>query len=57
MSDVLHVITQGLLVPDIVLLIAFIAYALFCIGSVLVEFFTERKHFKLVIPQFLAALM
>lgn len=57
MSDILHAITQGLLIPDIVLLIGFIAYALFCIGSIIVEFFTERRHFKVVMPKFLAALM
>lgn len=57
MSDILHVITQGLLVPDIILLIGFIVYALFCIGSILVEFFTERKHFKVAMPDFLADLM
>ena len=57
MSDILHAITQGLLVPDIVLLIAFIAYALFCIGSIIAEYFTERKHFQVAMPKFLAALM
>ena len=57
MSDILHGITQGLLIPDIVLLVLFIGYALFCIGSIVVEFFTERKHFKVVMPKFLAALM
>ena len=57
MGDVLHTITQGLLVPDILLLILFIGYALFCIGSILVEFFTERKHFKVTMPKFLAGLM
>ena len=57
MGDILHVITQGLLVPDILLLIAFIGYALFCIGSIVAEYFTERKHFKVTMPKFLAALM
>ena len=48
---------RRLLVPDIILLIGFIVYALFCIGSILVEFFTERKHFKVAMPDFLADLM
>ena len=57
LSDILHVVSQALLIPDIILLLVFIGYALFSIGSVVVEFFTERKHFKVVMPKFLAALM
>ena len=57
MSDILHAVTQGLLVPDIILLVLFMGYALFCIGSIISEFFTERKHFKAEMPKFLAALM
>lgn len=56
LSDILHVISQALLAPDIILLIALIAYAIFSIGSIIVEFFTERRHYKVVMPQFLAAL-
>ena len=56
-SDILHAIAQSLLVPDIVLLIAFIGYALFCIGSIIAEFFSERRHFKVAMPKFLAELM
>jgi len=57
LADILHAISQGLLIPDIILLIAFAGYALFCIGSILVEFFTERRNFKAQMPRFLAALM
>ena len=57
LSDILHAVAQALLVPDIILLLAFIAYALFCIGSVIAEYFTERKHFQVSMPKFLAALM
>ena len=57
LSDILHVISQALLAPDIILLLAFIGYALFSIGSVIVEYFTERKYFQVVMPKFLAALM
>ena len=57
LADILHAISQALLVPVIIVLIAFICYALFCIGSVIAEYFTERKHFKVVMPRFLAALM
>ena len=57
LSDILHVVSQGLLAPDIILLLLFIAYALYSIGSVLVEAITERRHFKVVMPTFLNALM
>ena len=57
LTDVLHALAQALLVPDIILLLLFAGYALFCIGSVLMEYFTERRNFKVAMPEFLAALM
>ena len=57
LTDVLHALAQALLAPDIILLLAFAGYAIFCIGSVLTEFFTERRNFKVAMPKFLAALM
>lgn len=57
LSDILHVVSQSLLAPDIILLLAFILYSLFSVGSVIAEYFTERRHFKVVMPRFLAALM
>ena len=56
-ADVLHALSQGLLIPDIILLMAFAGYALFCIGSILMEFFTERRAYRASMPKFLAALM
>lgn len=57
LSDILHIISQGLLIPTILLLLGFIAYALYCIGSVIAEYFNERKNFTVAMPKFLAALM
>ena len=57
LSDILHAVSQSLLAPDIVLLLAFIGYALFCIGSIIAERFSERRHFNVAMPKFLAALM
>ncbi|MBO4351991.1 MAG: MotA/TolQ/ExbB proton channel family protein, partial [Eggerthellaceae bacterium] len=57
LSDILHVVSQTLLIPTIVLLLLFIAYALFCIGSVVAEYFTERRNFRVKMPKLLAALM
>lgn len=57
LSDILHAVAQSLLAPDIILLLAFIGYALFCIGSIIAERFSERRHFNVVMPKFLADLM
>ena len=57
LSDVLHAVAQALLVPDILLLLGFICYALFCIGSIIMEFIKEHRNYKVEIPKFLAALM
>ena len=57
LADVLHVVSQALLIPVILLLIAFIGYALFCIGSIIAENVTERRNFRVEVPKFLNALM
>ena len=57
LGDILHIIGLALLAPVVIILIVLIGYALFSIGSVLVEFFTQRRDFKVSMPQFLAALM
>ncbi len=54
LKEILHYISQGLLVPVIVGLIAFICYGLFSIGSIIAEVFTERRNFVVRMPQFLA---
>ncbi|MGI6221779.1 MAG: MotA/TolQ/ExbB proton channel family protein [Coriobacteriales bacterium] len=57
LGDVLHTVTQALLVPDIILLLVFAGYALFSIGSIIVELRTERRNFKVNMPKFLSSLM
>ena len=57
LSDILSIVSSALLAPTIVLLLGFIAYAIFSIGSILVEYFTERRNFKVYMPQFLSDLM
>lgn len=57
LADIMHVISQALLVPVILLLIAFIGYALFCIGSIVAEAFGERRNYKSQTPQLLKSLM
>lgn len=55
-GDILHIISQALLVPTIILLILLILFAAFCLGSVIFECLTERRHFKVRVPAFLDAL-
>jgi len=57
LGDILHIVGIALLVPVVVILLILIGYAIFSIGSILVEYFTERKTFKAEMPEFLAALM
>lgn len=57
LTDALHALSQALLAPVIILLLAFACYAVFCIGSVIAEYFTERRNFRIAMPKFLAALM
>lgn len=57
LSDILHIVSQALLVPAIVALLGLMLYGLWCIGSIIVEAVTERRHFSIVMPSFLAALV
>lgn len=50
---ILHNIAQVLLLPVVIVLIALILYALWCIGSIIIEFVSERRHFKVTMPEFL----
>lgn len=56
-SDILHIISQALLVPDIILLLALIAYAIFSIGSILMEWVTEHRRYQVKMPEFLDAIV
>jgi biopolymer transport protein ExbB/TolQ len=53
LKDLLNIIAQTLLTPTILVLVALVAVSLFIIGSVIVEIFTERQHFRVVMPTFL----
>lgn len=46
LPDILHDIAQGLLVPTMVLIILLILVSLFFLGQIIVEYCTERRHFK-----------
>ena len=46
LPDILNIIAQGLLVPTMAVIICLLLVTLFFIGQILVEVFTERKHYR-----------
>lgn len=53
LGDILHDVAQALLLPDVAALLLFVLYAVWCIGSIIVEACSSRRRFKVVVPQFL----
>ena len=53
LKDLLHVVSQDFLVPTMFILAALVVYAVYCVGSLVAEFFTERRHFKQNVPKFI----
>lgn len=56
MINIMHSVSSALLAPTVILLMAFIVYSLYSVGSVLVELFVERKKYRAVIPELVARL-
>jgi biopolymer transport protein ExbB/TolQ len=52
-SDILRAVASAMQAPVVVVLILFIAAALFLIGWILAELFTERRHLKVSLPALL----
>ena len=48
---VMHTITSSLRDPIIVLLLALVATSVVIVGMLMAEFFTERRYFRLSVPQ------
>ena len=55
-NDALHVLSQGLLIPTVVCLVLLAAYAVYTIGSLVVEIAVERRRYKVALPQLIADL-
>lgn len=51
LKDIMHLVAQSLMVPAMVILVLLLAFTVFCIGSLIVEIFTERRHFKQNTPR------
>jgi biopolymer transport protein ExbB/TolQ len=55
LRDMMHNISYGLLVPTITVLMLLIAFAVFELGSLLIETFTERRRSKVNVAELLDA--
>lgn len=56
LSQTMHTISGALEVPVIVLLLVCVVYALYTIGSTIVEAVFERRHYRAYIPELVAKL-
>jgi biopolymer transport protein ExbB/TolQ len=55
-STILHNVAQALMIPVMVALGVLILFALFSVGSLLAESFTERRHYRVNGPEILNAI-
>ena len=51
MQDALHSVSQGLLIPTIAILLLLLIGTVVCIGSIVAESITERRHLKEHVPK------
>ena len=54
LDSLLHLVTQALKYPTIIILLLLIICTIAVIASVVVEFIVERRHFKVALPQLIA---
>lgn len=55
-NDALHALSQGLLIPTVLLLLLLAIYAVYTIGSLIVEAAVERRHYRVELPKLIARL-
>ena len=53
-KELMHLVAQGLLYPVMFILAALVIYAVWCIGSLIIEAVIERRNFKVKLPQLVA---
>jgi biopolymer transport protein ExbB/TolQ len=54
LNDILYTIAQDLLVPVVVMLLGFILFSIYTVGSVIIEAIVERRHYRAAIPELIA---
>jgi biopolymer transport protein ExbB/TolQ len=55
-SSLLHTVAQALMIPVMVALGALIIFALYCVGSLISESLTERRHYRVNSPRVINAI-
>ena len=51
LNQIMYTIAQSLEVPDMVILLILVAGSIVLVGTLIAEFFTERIHLKVKLPQ------
>lgn len=54
LTDVLHAVTQALFIPAMIVIYAIIVYTIYSLGSVIAEYFFERRHLRAYVPGLMA---
>ena len=54
LTDVLHVVTQALFIPAMIVIYGIIVYTVYSLGSVIAEWFFERRHLRAYVPGLIA---
>ncbi len=55
-NNAMHAVSQGLLIPTVICLLLLIVYSIYTIGSFVVEFVVERRHYRVEVPKLIAKL-
>ncbi len=53
-TDIMHTMSSYLLIPTVIILLLLIVYAIYCIGSFVIELVTDRRYYRVVIPEIIA---
>ena len=56
LQEIMRNVAASLMVPVMVVLVCLILFALYCVGALLAEFLTERRHFKANMPRDIKAI-
>ena len=54
MLDILHMVSTALLIPTVVVLLIFILFSIYSIGSIIIEATSERRYYRASIPELVA---
>ena len=50
LQEIMHIVAQALMIPVMIVLVGLILFALYSVGAIIMEYLTERRHFKANMP-------